>query len=460
MKNREYVVVALFVLVAVAASSLVLFSLPVALVVIAALTVAILVFFKPFYGLILYIVLLYIRPQDFVPALEKMRVMLVLAVVIILSFSIHHIFTKRKISLFQSRQSIIMLALLILVPVSNLANLQFKEAWEGFNDFLTLFLLFFMIVSIMEDSRKVRALAWTLVVCTAIICVNGIIQHFRGFDLIGNIPEVDGRIRWIGIFGDPNDFALLINSFFPFVLVRFFEKGIGVTQGLLLLIVGTINILAIYYTGSRGGFIALLLILAFFAFKRWGLVRGLVIGAVFFAAAIAIAPGRFMDLSPHGASASGRIYAWIDGLVMLRRRPLFGVGFDRFTIVHGRAAHSAFIECMAELGLAGYLAWISIIFTSFKDISHVIGTSSSESLVKYAKVFQLSLVGFLGSAFFLSQAYSPVFYILVAFATKISAISDPAIKRPSLLSAGELIRVGLIIGGSIAAYKLLAMIYI
>ena len=460
MKNREYVIIALFILVAVVATSLALMSLPAALVLAAALTVAILVFFKPFYGLLLYIVLLYIRPQDFVPALEKLRIMLVLAIAIILSFFIHHIFTKRKISLLQSRQSIFMFALLILVPVSNLANLQFKEAWDGFNDFLTLFLLFFMIVSIMDDSRKLRALAWTLVVCTAIICVNGIIQRFRGFDLIGNIPEVDGRIRWIGIFGDPNDFALLINSFFPFVLVRFFEKGIGALQRFLLLIVGAINILAIYYTGSRGGFIALLLILTFFAFKRWGLVRGLVIGAVFFAAAIAIAPSRFMDLSPYGTSASGRIYAWIDGLVMLRARPVFGVGFDQFTVVHGRAAHSAFIECMAELGLVGYLAWISIIFMSFKDISRVIGTSSSESLVKYAKVVQLSLVGFLGSAFFLSQAYSPVFYILVAFATKISAISDPAIKRPFMLSAGELIRIGLIIGGSIAAYKLLAMIYI
>lgn len=460
MRNREYVVVALFIIMAVVAASMALLSLLAALVVIAASTVAILVFFRPFYGLLLYIVLLYIRPQDFVPALEKMRVMLVLAIAIILSFLIHHIFMKRKISLLQSRQSIFMIALLILVPVSNLANLQFKEAWDGFNDFLTLFLLFFMIVSIMNDYRKARTLAWTLVVSTAIICVNGIIQHFRGFDLIGNIPEADGRIRWIGIFGDPNDFALLINSFFPFVLVRFFEKGIRITQRLLLLIVGVINILTIYYTGSRGGFIALLLILAFFALKRWGLVKGLVMGAIFFAAAIAIAPGRFMDLSPYGTSASGRIYAWIDGLVMLRARPVFGVGFDRFTLLHGRAAHSAFIECMAELGLVGYFAWISIIFTSFKDIGRVIDTSSSESLVKYAKVFQLSLIGFLGSAFFLSQAYSPVFYILVAFTTTISTISDPAIKRPSVLSPGELIRIGVIIGGSIAAYKLLAMIYI
>ncbi len=460
MKNREYVVGALFILVAVVAASLALLSPPVALVVIAALSVAILVFIKPFYGLILYIVLLYIRPQDFVPALEKMRVMLVLAVVIILSFFIHRIFTNRNISLFQNRQNVFMFALLILVPVSSLANMRFKDAWEGFNDFLTLFLLFFMIVNIMDDQRKLRALAWTLVVCTAIICANGIIQHFRGFDLIGNTPDANDRIRWIGIFGDPNDFALLINSFFPFVLVRFFEKGIGALQRFLLTIIGTINILAIYYTGSRGGFIALLIVLTFFVFKRWGLMKGVIIGAIFFSAAVAIAPARFMDLSPYGASASGRIYAWIDGLVMLRTRPVFGVGFDQFSVLHGRSAHSAFIECVAELGLVGYLVWISIIFTSYKDVSSVIGTSSSASLLKYAKVLQLSLVGFLGSAFFLSQAYSPVFYILVAFATKIFAISDTTATRPFMLTARELLWVASIIVGSIVTYKILAIIYI
>lgn len=460
MKNREYVVIALFILAAIIATSLAVLSLPAALVLIAALIVGILVFFKPFYGLLLYIVLLYIRPQDFVPALEKLRIMMVLAVAIILSFFIHHIFMRRKINLLQSRQSIFMLALLVLVPVSNLTNFQFTAAWEGFNDFLTLFLLFFMIVNIMDDAGKIRALAWTLVVCTAVVCINGIIQHYRGFDLIGNTPDPNGRIQWIGIFGDPNDFALLINSFFPFVLVRFFERRIGVLQRFLLLVVGAINILAIYHTGSRGGFIALLLILAFFALRRWGLVKGIVMGVIFFAAAIAVAPGRFMDISPYGASASGRIYAWIDGLVMLKNRPVFGIGFDRFASVHGRAAHSAFVECMAELGLVGYLVWISIIFTSLKDIGAVIRTSSLEHLVKYAKVFQLSLVGFLGSAFFLSQAYSPVFYILVAFAAKLSTLSEPTVKRPSLLSGGELIRIGLIIGGSIAAYKLLASVYI
>ena len=460
MKNRELVIVGLFILIAVIAASTALLSLPLALIISGAVTVATIVFFKPFYGLLLYIILLYVRPQDFMPALEKMRIMLVLAIVIIFSFFTHNIFRKRKISFFSPRQSILMIVMLLVVLLSNLVNMQFMAAWEGFNKFLTLFLLFFMIVNITDSFRKIRTLAWTLVVCTTIICINGIIQHFRGFDLIGNIPAANNRIHWIGIFGDPNDFALLINSFFPFVIVRLFEKGIRGWQRLLLFAVGTVNVLAIYYTNSRGGFIALLLILTFFAFKRWGLVKGLIAGAIFFAAAIAISPSRFMDLSPNEASASGRIFAWIEGLVMLKARPIFGVGFDQFTIVHGRAAHSAFIECLAELGLVGYLAWISIIFTSFKDIGGVIRYSSSENLVKYAKVFQLSLVGFLGSAFFLSQAYNPIFYILVALAARIATISQPVVKRPLMLSVGELVRVWIIIGGSIAVYKLLAIIYI
>ena len=460
MKNRELVIVGLFILIAVIAASLVLLSLPLALLISGAFTVGMIVFFKPFFGLLLYIILLYARPQDFMPALEKMRIMLVLAIVIIFSFFTHNIFRKSKISLLSPRQSILMIALLLVVPLSNLANMQFMAAWEGFNEFLTVFLLFLIILNITDDAGKLRTVCWTLVLCTFALSVNGILQHFRGYDLIGNEPTLDGRIRWIGIFGDPNDLALLIISFFPFVLMNLFDRHVSKPKKTALLIIGAANILALVYTNSRGGFIALFLIIAFFSYWRWGVLRGLIIGGMLLFAAVFISPSRMGELSPYEHSASGRVYAWIDGLVMLKNKPFLGVGFKNFAAIHGRAAHSAFIECMAELGIIGYFCWLALLYTSFADVVRVGGRTMTGTENKYAGTLLLSLVGFLGSAFFLSQAYSPVLYILLALSATTVKCAEITVTQPKLLSSWETVRIALLIGGSILVYKLLAIVYI
>jgi putative inorganic carbon (HCO3(-)) transporter len=460
MKNRELIIATLFVLIAVITVSLALLSLPLALLASGAVTVGAIVFFKPFFGLLLYIILLYVRPQDFMPALEKMRIMLVLAVVIIFSFFTHNIFRKKAINLVSPRQSALMIVMLLIVPLSNLSNMQFMAAWEGFNEFLTVFLLFLIILNITDDARKLRTVCWTLVLCTFALSANGILQHFRGSDLIGNEPTANGRIRWIGIFGDPNDLALLINSFFPFVLMNLFDRSVSAPKKTALLVIGGANILALYYTNSRGGFIALFLIIAFFSYWRWGLLRGLAIGAVLLAAAVVISPSRMGELSPYEQSASGRVYAWIDGLVMLKSKPLLGIGFQNFAAIHGRAAHSAFIQCLAELGLIGYFAWLALLYTSIADVVRAGRRSATGEENRYADILLLSLIGSLGSAFFLSQAYSPVLYILLALSATTVKHAEIGPTRPRLLSSWETVRIAVLLGGSILVYKLLAIVYI
>lgn len=460
MKNREYAIVGFFIIITILIISLAMLSTRVALFASIATAGTILFFTKPFHGLLLYVILLYVRPQDFMPGLQKLRIMLVIAVVIIVSFSIHKVFNRRKILAVSPRQSALLLLLLLIVPLSNITNAQFKLAGDGFNEFLTLFLLFIMIINLVEDARKLRMLCWTLVICTFLLCVNGIIQHWRGYDLIGTEPTLDGRIQWIGIFGDPNDLALLINSFFPFVLVNIFKADFPRTGKWALALIGTANLTALYYTNSRGGFIAFIIMLVFFAYRHWGLMRGMAIAAFILVAATFIAPSRMAVLSPYEQSASGRVFAWIDGLVMLKSRPIMGIGYQNFTELHGRAAHSAFIQCMAELGLVGYFVWLALLYTGFSDISVAGRKAPANGIGAYAKIFQLSIVGFLGSAFFLSQAYSPVLYLILGLTVAAARTTESGASRPALLSMRELITISILLGASIVAYKGLAAVYI
>jgi putative inorganic carbon (HCO3(-)) transporter len=465
MQKKETLIVAGFGLLTIIVAGLALLSLKIALVAVVGITAALVIFFKPFYGLIIYLVLLYIRPQDFVPALERLRIMLILATAIIVIFFIHQTVRRARISIFGTRQNILMFLLLVIVPFSDIVNGRFAESYDGLNEFLTVFLLFFLIVNIVDDEDKFRKVCWVLVSLTVLISINGIIMHFQGTGLAGSTPVEGTRVRWIGIFGDPNDYALVINSFFPFLLVTLFDKTVSKWARFLILIGVLISVLTLYYTNSRGGFLAFLCIIGIFSVKRWGLLKGMAVGAIFLAAGIAMAPSRMGNLSPYEVSAAGRVNSWIDGLVYLKLHPLFGIGFQNFGEYSTLAAHSAFIKCMAELGGIGYFMWMALLYTSYTDVMKVSGKRNGTIVQKrnvyerYADILQLSLIGFVASAVFLSQTFMPVLYILVALSTLASHNPLSGLKFPSFLSGGETWRIILLMGASILGYKLLAMLY-
>jgi len=173
-----------------------------------------------------------------------------------------------------------------------------------------------------------------------------------------------------------------------------------------------------------------------------------------------VTPSRMADLSPYGDSASGRVYAWIEGLAMLKMRPIFGVGYKNFTFYQGRAAHSAFVQCFAELGIVGYYFWLALIYTSVSDLFRIERFSHEGEARNYIRVLQLSFIGFLASALFLSQAYSPIFYTIGALSTVFFGETASGGRKRGFLTMREAAVIAAILVFSIIVYKVLAMVYI
>jgi O-antigen ligase len=458
MDRSKLGIIAVFAVLALILSALALISAKYALIFAAVAFIVALVFFKPFYGLLLYLVLLYVRPQDFIPALGRMRIVMILAIIIIIFYFIHKTFQRKEINIFATRQHVLMFILLLLVPISHIANGRLFGLWDATEEFLTIFLLFFIMVSIPSNFKEFRTICWTLFTCTSIIAADGIIQHYRGIDIVGQTPVV-GRIRWIGLFADPNDLALLIDSFFPFVLVDVFDRSVRLRGRAFLALIGIVMVAAIYFTNSRGGFIAFLAILLFFSYKRWGLLRGIAIGAVFLVAGLLIAPSRMSMMDPYELSANQRVDAWTNGLASLKSHPVLGTGYNTFRLIHGIAPHSATIQCLSDLGLIGYFVWLTLLYSSIAGLLKFEKQCPSSPYRKYASILQLSFIGFLGSALFLSQAYSPVLYILVGLAALVIKSGGKTTVQSRLLSPREAVWITVILAGSIVGYKLLALFY-
>lgn len=457
MKKHNTLIIAILVMITMVFSLLVLKSAIIALASLLGLILLITIFSHPYFGLVLYLVLLYIRPQDFISSLVPLRIMLNLALITITFFLIHKIINREKIEIFATRQNILMFILLLIVLLSDLSNFNLGGAWDSFNGFLTLLFPFLLITLI--TGQKYKTLYWSITFACLFMAINGLLQQFNGVDLFGQI-STHGRIQWVGIFGDPNDFALVLVSSLPIILFYLFEKKVNLIAKIGLIAMLCIFFMAIYYTNSRGGYLAVIAILGSFSVKIWGVKKGLIAGTILIIIALALAPTRMSGISPHGQSASGRIYAWMQGLVILKSHPVLGVGMYNFTQYSSRASHSAFIKCLAELGLVGFFVWTALIYTSFKDLIRIERTSTDTTLILYSKIIQISFIGFLTSAFFLSQTYSPIIYILFALTALLSLHlrAETGIKFPNM-TRNEFAVILILEGVSIMVYKIYMILY-
>jgi putative inorganic carbon (HCO3(-)) transporter len=421
MRNRSVIPV-LATVFAAFAITLLLVSAKVALVVFAGGIVGTIVFFYPYQGLLIYLTMTYLRPQEFIPALKEQPLMLALAFVLLGTLILHAAVGKRPMRVVNTRQNIFMMIFFLVIPLSHLQRFYLTGAQESFSDFLPVFLLFFMIVNLIIDPEQLKKTFYLLFFMTLALSLNGILQYVRGYDIAGQ-TMYEGRIRWIGIFSDPNDLGLTILAFTPFAMLKLLKKKTGILKRVLWALALAILIYALYLTNSRGTFLGLLAVSTMLLCKRIGLLRGLVIGAVFSVAALALGPSRMSDMSIDEASASGRIDAWATGLNLLFWRPVLGVGYHNFTEHHQLTAHNSVVLCMSELGLIGLYVWLLLIVSSFREMILVQKNAVEGAYAEYAEVMQLSLTGFFVSAFFLSRTYNEVLFILVALSTLISVFS-------------------------------------
>ncbi len=328
-------------------------------------------------------------------------------------------FTKhRKIYLY-APPNVLLVAFFCCILISHLSHTYLQGAIDSFNLFVPNVIMFFLFVSILVSEKKIKVAIWFLIISTFILAVEGIQQHYAGIGWAGQTPYFDvergeTRIRWIGIFEDPNDLALVF-----VVGAGFLMSFLVMSRNLFFNIVciGMLAVLgqALYYTNSRGGFLAIAATVVFLFLKRIkNKVFALSIGCFLAFIVILVGPSRMSQMNVSEASAYGRIDAWYEGFEMLKMAPLFGVGHRLFTDYHSIVAHNSYISVAAEVGIIGFFAWIALIYVCFKGLVFV--EKKNHSAKPYIVGLEAGLVGFLSASYFLSRSDIIILYLLLALA--------------------------------------------
>jgi putative inorganic carbon (hco3(-)) transporter len=355
----------------------------------------------------------------------------------------------------------LLVAYLAALVISALAAGASETSAQTVTNFATEGLLLYVLVTnAIRTTGMVRAVLWALLAAGAIMGAVSVFQELTHTyrTTLGGLGQVnrldagvagidDARPRLAGPVGEKNRYAQVLLVLLPFAAwaARYEARR---ALRLAAIVSGALALGGIVLTFSRGGFVALVVLVV--AMVAAGLVRLRHVLAVTlaFAALVMIAMpdyvARLQTLSQADAAASqdggadgalrGRATENLAALHAFGDHPVLGVGpgefFARESTQYANAldlrfldtrrrAHSLYLEMAADTGLLGLLLFLAIVTTTMVALWRL--ARFWEARWRYdhsalARALVLALVAYLTSGLFLQLAYQRYFWLLVAVA--------------------------------------------
>lgn len=283
-------------------------------------------------------------------------------------------------------------------------------------DYFKWFILFLIVQATLDTEASVKGIVRFIVFLSLVLGIEGI-QHYMNEigwagQALGWVSEgAKGRTRWVGIFDGPGVFCVVYTIALPFTIHYFFTAKSTFYKCVAVVSTGILSV-AIFYNGSRGGFLAALsIIIGYVIFRsknRIAIVYGAIIVAVLFMAA----PSHMTNMSDKQHSSSTRVEMWAYGCDMFKANPVFGVGRGGFKQHSGSLlAHNSFIEIMAETGLIGLFFWTGLLYSNLKGLAAACVLESEEART-LALPLTLCIIGYLVSAMFVTLEYETLYFLL------------------------------------------------
>jgi len=386
-------------------------------------------FTLPILALLTYIVCTYFPSiYSYLPILGKIKAVLIAGIVTLISY----ILTKNNYVYNDAYKDPLFLSLMGFLSALILSLLV---SWDrGKTLDLTIinikyFLVTAVMVKIIDSSKRLDMFLGFFMACGVGMALNSIINSFTGQTSIDGGHTRSVAIN-IGIFGDPNDLALLFNATLPFALfflVKAKRKSLPLV-GILILIMGII------LTFSRGGFLGLCAVgsgFCIFYGRKKKKYLALLFIVVFLFSKFApvgyyerIATIFNWEVDQETGETGTRMDAWRVAIKEGFKHPVLGVGAGCSVYMAGGAMndwhliHNSFIQVFSESGLLGLFFYLLLFYLPYKQYRAAVRLKHrvrDMDLLRFSMIV-VSLVSYGVTVIFLPQAYSPILYTLAAIA--------------------------------------------
>jgi O-antigen ligase len=276
-----------------------------------------------------------------------------------------------------------------------------------------------------------------------------------------------------GTYADPNQLSMTLLMAIPlWVMVAQQARNTLVRIAAYACILPIL--IAFLRTGSRGGLVglAVMLLIAFFSVSARQKLLLIVSMGLLLMLSMVVLPSylqvRYLtvfstdDEAAQGltqdeqaringgdiGSSQGRTRLLRDSIDMTLAHPLFGVGMAQFPYVnwqryhlHGRPAasvvtHNVYTQFSSEAGIPALIIFVVLLYQSFRTAGKVVRLG--RKLPRYPEIssggqaLRLALVSLMACSFFLSVAYSQLFYVMAAIVARYYMTAQSLPSRTSL----------------------------
>ena len=396
----------------------------------------------PFTGLVAFLGLYYLSPEDFLPFLANLPMGKIIAGVTLSVVIARNLSNKQPWLVFSKeakRFFLFVTVILVGIPFS----IWTGGSVEVFQQRIIPITIFFLIIgNTIQTQKQIHTLTSLMVACGVLIGVVACYHYAIG--------EVDRVGRLIGYGGkeyeNPNDLALGLLTLIPLSGALFAGDQGRARRWFFAVAIG-VMCAAILASLSRTGMVGLAFLagLMLVNLARKNILKTLLavvllsaVGGTALMASPTLADrveSIFNDEKDDAGSKEERLAHMYDGLVILSEHPLMGVGVGQSMVaivaLHNNAAnqwvkiHNAYLLIGAELGIPGLCVYIWMIIAAFRALNR---TKANEKDVR-SRTIENETVNHLGIGlrhailvFVIAAAFSPVaynwfLYILIGLAS-------------------------------------------
>jgi putative inorganic carbon (HCO3(-)) transporter len=400
-----------------------------------------------FAGLFLFTLMLYIRPQEMYPEFfGDFPLVKIVAIGTLLAYFVSAITSGERLILWsiELKMILVIAALgLIFMPIA----LSPEDSQEMlFDVYLKVVIIFAVMLNVLNTRGRIQSILKAVVVCGTGLAIYALYSYLGGHITVagqGMVVRISGLVE--GMFGNPNDLATGLAILVPLsVALALTRKGMARA---LYFTFTALLLAGIIVTFSRGGFLGLVAMGAVLLWKVGRRNRALTALSFFVMIGVFLAmmPGGYasrlttilsIEEDPTG-SAQARRELLERGTSLAISHPVIGLGMGNFHSysIQEQVAHNSYLEIAAELGVAGLIAYLILIFAPIRSLRRIeretrdsqsppggAGPEGGHHDYYLSVALQSAFVAYLVCSFFSSIQYLWYVYYLVAYAVALRQI--------------------------------------
>lgn len=319
---------------------------------------------------------LLLRPEELLPDIAGLRLYLIVISLSVLTAGPRLLNALRPSELAAQPITLCVLGVWVAGILSQVFRGQVGLATDFAGEFGKVVLYYLLLVAVIDTPARLRAFLGCIVVFVVALTSLALLQYHAVIDLDAlrplerrsNFDPDSGewgvllQLRSTGIYNDPNDLCLILVTGLLCTLYRATTESGWVSRFFWLLPAGVFGY-AVFLTQSRGGFLGLLAALFVLACVRLGPRWGLLLALAGIPVALAAVGGRQAEMNlDAGDTAQQRLQVWAEGMSLLWRNPITGIGSGEFAAEVGLVAHNSFVQGYVEMGFLGGTFFVGAFF--------------------------------------------------------------------------------------------------